>query len=130
MIIESFTDLLHAVLTGATPIVASVIIWILTLAFNHLKTHVLSNTSQKYIDQAADAVTTAVHFISQSYVDDLKRDGTFTEENQKIAFNKALTQAKLLLTQKAKDFLHEAYGDLTDYLSTKIEAEVHLQNNT
>ena len=53
--------------------------------------------------------------------------GRLTAGNQKTALSKALSEAKSLLTIEAASFLTEAYGDLSTYLKTKIEAEVNFQ---
>jgi len=68
-----------------------------------------------------------VTFTSQKYVDELKKSGQFTKENQEWALKVAIAQAKVLLTQEAKDFLEAAYGPLDRYLEGLIEAEVRNQ---
>lgn len=39
----------------------------------------------------------------------------------------ALSALLSSLSQSAKDYISENYGDITDYLTTKIEAEVKAQ---
>ena len=75
-------------------------------------------------------MATAVTYVSQTYVDELKKSGTFTEENQRIAIEKALEVAKQQLTQQALDFISTAYGDITQYLTSLLEAEVRNQKST
>lgn len=82
----------------------------------------ISGSSNDY-----QAVTTAVTYVSQTYVDALKKNGKFTPENQKVALDLAVDQAKKLLTAEAKDFLSAAYGSLNDYLVSRAEAEVRRQ---
>ena len=81
----------------------------------------------KYAQEIAQAVATAVTYVSQTYVDELKKSGTFTEENQKIAIEKALEVARQQLTQEALEFITTAYGDITEYLTSLLEAEVRNQ---
>ena len=87
-------------------------------------------TLAKYAQEIAQAVATAVTYVSQTYVDELKKSGTFTEENQRIAIEKALEVAKQQLTQQALDFISTAYGDITQYLTSLLEAEVRNQKST
>ena len=87
-------------------------------------------TLAKYAQEIAQAVATAVTYVSQTYVDELKKSGTFTEENQKIAIEKALEVAKQQLTQQALDYISTAYGDITQYLTSLLEAEVRNQKST
>lgn len=68
--------------------------------------------------------------MAQTYVDDLKKIGTFTEENQRIAMQKALEVAKKQLTQEALEFITTAYGDITEYLTSRLEAEVRNQKSS
>ena len=60
-------------------------------------------------------------------MDALKKSNTFTKENQDEALAKAVEKAAELLTWEARRFLEDAYGDLNNYLVSKIEAEVRVQ---
>ena len=81
------------------------------------------------VDKLGVSHVTAVIYVAQTYVDELKKSGTFTEENQKIAMQKALEVAKKQLTQEALEFIEITYGDITEYLTSKLEAEVKIQKN-
>lgn len=63
----------------------------------------------------------------KTYVDALKKSQQFDKEAQEWALQVALAQAQRLLTEDAKSFLTEAYGDLSKYLEGRIEAEVRNQ---
>jgi len=82
-----------------------------------------------YILHIAEAVTTAVNYTSQTYVDNLKSDGFFNTPEQKVAISLALDTAKSSLTKSTLDFIETAYGDVTEYLVTKIEAEIRAQKD-
>ena len=64
---------------------------------------------------------------SQTYVDELNSLGKFDEEAQKIAVSKALAACMASLSQSAKDFIPNNYGDIAAYLTRRIEAQVRLQ---
>jgi hypothetical protein len=83
--------------------------------------------TEKYIFEVADAVTTAVACVTQTYADTLKKSGQFTLDNQKEALTEAKTQATKLLSAEARKFLVMIYGDLDKYLEARIEAEVLAQ---
>ena len=70
---------------------------------------------------ANSAITQAVAYVNQTYVDSLKAAGKFDKEAQVAAFNKAVTAAEQMLTTDVKDAIIEIYGDLSKYLETKIE---------
>ena len=127
---EFILVLLQAVIIAAVPVVTTYLCNFLKQKSNQAAAKTNNNLASSYIKEAADAVTTAVTFTSQTYVDSLKNSGTFTVENQKEAFNKAMNKAVEILSAEAKEYLTKAYGDLTNYLTTKIEAEVRNQKGT
>lgn len=126
---EFFSTLLQAVLVAAVPVIAAFASKGFVALAQYLGVKVENATFAKYTDQIAKAVSTAVIYVAQTYVDELKKSGTFTEENQKIAMQKALEVAKKQLTQEALEFIEITYGDITEYLTSKLEAEVKIQKN-
>lgn len=84
-----------------------------------------NDLSKKYIAMLADTVTNAVIAVKQTYVDALKGKNAFTAEAQKEAFTMAYTAVLNNLTDEAKVYLNEAYGDLESYIKVLIEAKVH-----
>lgn len=120
-------ELLWAVATAAIPVCAAYLVQFLRRKSAQIGAQTDSLTTKKLLDEVTAAVTTAVTYVSQTYVDGLKKNGNFTRENQKIALDLAVDQAKKLLTTEAKDFLSVAYGSLNDYLVSRAEAEVRRQ---
>ena len=59
-----------------------------------------------------------------------KKADKFSEANQKIALDKALESAKLMLTKETKTFIEKAYGDIDKYLEMLIEESVNVEKNT
>ena len=84
-----------------------------------------NDLSKKYIAMLTDTVTNAVIAVKQTYVDALKGKNAFTAEAQKEAFTMAYTAVLNNLTDEAKVYLTEAYGDLESYIKVLIEAKVH-----
>lgn len=77
--------------------------------------------ANKYMEMAADAVTQAVTYTAQTFVDALKAEGAFTKEKQLEAFNKAKDKTLEILGDTAIAALGEIYGDFDAWLDTKIE---------
>ena len=77
--------------------------------------------------EVADAVTTAVLYVNQTYADDLKKLGAFTPANQRYAVQLANEKAKDLLSVEAVHFLEKTHGNVAQYLGPKIEAAVKQQ---
>ncbi len=124
---EFLTTLLQAVLVAAVPVCAAFIGKGLKVLAAYLGQKSESDAARKYLEAAADAISTAVTYTSQVYVDKLKENGQFTKENQQEALGIAVAQAKNLLTAEAITYLQTAYGDLNEYLKSRIEAEVRNQ---
>ena len=124
---EFLTTLLQAILIAAVPVCVAYLVKGLKALAGYLGQKSKSDTARKYLDAAADAVAIAVTYTSQVYVDRLKQHGEFTTENQQEALGRAIAQAKNLLTTEAVKYLEDAYGDLTEYLKSRIEAEVRNQ---
>lgn len=126
---EFLSTLLQAVLIAAIPIISAFIGKGVKAFANHLSAQTDNELAKKYLKEAADAIEEAVAFTNQTYVDTLKKSGTFTKENQDEARQKSLDKAVALLTAEARKFLEEAYGDLNSYLLNRIEPEVRRQKN-
>lgn len=83
------------------------------------------DTLRKYNDILASAIQECVISTNQTYVNALKGQNLFDEDAQKEAFKKTYEKVMTIMTDTAKEHLAEAYGDLTIYITTKIEAEVN-----
>lgn len=82
--------------------------------------------ANKYITLVSQTITDCVIATNQVYVEALKKDNAFTAEAQKAAFQMTYDAVMSVLTDDAKDYIVAAYGDLSAYIKTKIEAEVNL----
>jgi hypothetical protein len=81
-------------------------------------------TTQKYLDMLGDTVILCVETTNQTYVDALKKAGSFDAEAQKEAFKKTYTAILDILTDEAKDYLTNIVGDFDAFLKNKIESTV------
>lgn len=107
-------------------IVATYLVLFLNSKKQEVDAKVENETAQKYINMALDTIAECVIATNQTYVDSLKAQGKFDMEAQKIAFQTTFDNVMALLSQEAKDYLAAAYGDLTNYLTTRIEAQVKI----
>lgn len=85
-----------------------------------------SELADKYIQMLTDTITTCVIATNQTYVEALKKQGKFDKEAQKVAFELTYNAVMAVLTDEAKHYLAAIYGDLTAYITTRIEAEVNV----
>ena len=89
-----------------------------------------SELADKYIRMLTDTITTCVIATNQTYVESLKKQGRFDAEAQKEAFKLTYNAVMSVLTVEAKNYLTSIYGDLTAYITTRIEAEVNVSKIT
>lgn len=80
-----------------------------------------NETAAKYMNMACEAVTQAVTYTAQTFVDTLKSSGGFTKEKQLEAFEKAKNKTLEILGDATVAALGEIYGDFDAWLETKIE---------
>ena len=80
----------------------------------------------KYTAMLADTITACVLATNQTYVESLKKQGSFDAEAQKVAFNMTLNAVMNILSEDAKKYLSEAFGDLNSYITSQIEAAVNV----
>ena len=85
--------------------------------------------ANKYIQMLTDTINSCVIATNQTYVESLKKQGKFDAEAQKKAFEQTTQAVLTILSQEAKDYLANIYGDLDKYISEKIEASVNINKS-
>ncbi len=125
--LEFLQSLLYAVVTAAVPVLA-------TYGASALKRVAAKKAAETenvkvagYLREIGNAVADAVAATSQTYVDELKKAGNFNKDAHNKAAWLALEAATRALSPAAKAFVEDVYGDLKEYLTGKIEAEVRAQ---
>lgn len=91
---------------------------------NEIAANVDSELASKYIVMLTTTITDCVVATNQTYVEALKREGKFDKDAQAKAFQMTYDAVMDILTDDAKEYLANFYGDLTLYLTKRIEAEV------
>lgn len=120
-------EILLAIVTVCVPILSTYGVKLIKRLADKATAETDSALIQGYIEEIAEAISTAVSNTNQTYVDSLKAAGAFTAEAQKEALQKSLTTAAAILSTEAAEFIEEVYGDVTAYLTVRIEAEVREQ---
>ena len=124
---EFLTQMLQAVIAAAIPVCGAYLIKFLNQKSAQIAAETDSVEMKNLIEQVNDAVTKAVTYTTQTFVDSLKKNGIFDAEAQAEALQKSLDKTMALLSEVAKSALEEIYGDLNEYLTVRIEAEVKSQ---
>jgi len=124
---EFLLELLQVLAMAAVPVCTAFLIQFLRRKSEQVKAQTSNAAAKELLTEITDAVTTAVAYVSQTYVDTLKKNGEFTKEAQANAAQRAFTICRASLSSEAIAFIEAHCGDLTRYLTMKIEAEVRAQ---
>ena len=126
---EFLKDLFLAVTPAAVFMLTAYTVVFIRKVGNSAAANAGSTSSRTYITEAAEAVAVAVAATNQTYVDALKNAGKFDGAAQKEAAQKALEVCLAHISPAAQKFIEAAYGDIREYLATRIEAEVRKQKS-
>ena len=121
---EILEMLFRVVLIPALGILTAYAVKFLRAKSAELQQKVENDTADKYIAMIAATVEECVIATNQTYVEALKKEGKFDAEAQKAAFEKTLAAVLSILSDDAKDYIVNATGDLSVYLTNLIEASV------
>jgi hypothetical protein len=103
--------------------------FLISVKIKELKQKTNDDTAKKYLDMLNDTITNCVIATTQTYVDALKKQNSFDIEAQKEAFAMTYSAVMKLLTDEATEYLNTIIGDLSLYITQKIESEVKLNKN-
>lgn len=121
-------DILYKVFEVAIiPLLGAATLYLITLIDakkKEIKDKAKSETAKKYIEMLDDTIINCVVATNQTYVDALKKAGSFDAEAQKQAFKLTYDAVMAILTDEAQMYLNEAIKDLNAYITNKIESGV------
>lgn len=127
---ELLMTLLQGILVAVVPVITAFVVAFINSKIKQLAEKMETEKMAEYLYLISSAVLSAVTYTTQTYVYELKKADKFSEANQKIALDKALESAKLMLTKETKTFIEKVYGDIDKYLEMLIEESVNVQKNT
>lgn len=104
------------------PAILALIGWIGSGFKKWLSNKVENDKAKKMLNDITDIIFNAVMCISQSFVSALKKDGKFGPKEQEEAKEKALAIVMSQLTPQLKEYIETNFGDVREYILTKIEA--------
>ena len=121
--------LLNILSVVVSAVVLPLISLIGTKLVSFINTKINDEKASKLLSKATEIVTNAVRSVFQTYVEALKKNGTFDKESQISALNQAKTIAISQMTDEVKDYISATYGDLDNWLNTNIEATINTLKN-
>lgn len=121
---EFTRSLLYVALLVCVPIVTACIQKGIAVAVDAINAQTQNIKVQRLVREIGDAVANAVAAMNQTYVNDLKAAGTFNEAEQKEALMRAVSAALKSMSRDAQDYIKSNFGDTTQYLENRIEAQI------
>lgn len=94
-----------------------------------INTKIKNDEAAKILVTATDIVTSAVRSVFQTYVEALKKSGSFDMDAQKTALSKAKKVAISQMSEDVKDYIKSNYGSLDAWLTVQIEATINMLKN-
>lgn len=119
--IKVFETIMYAVITIVLPVAIQTIRDYLIEKNEQIKKELDDYTIRQYYDMAIDMVDEVVQSVSQTYVDTLKKNGTFNKEAQEEAKDMAIATLKTLIIGDIKKAIEKIYGDFDVWLDVEIE---------
>ena len=121
---EFVKDLFYIVVTAAVPVITAYVCKFLYAKWTEGKVKIENEKISNTLDNVVTMVLDVVEATNQTFVDELKKNGTFTKEAAAEAFKISKDKALAMLSIEAAEIITEVYGDVSVYLDTLIEAPV------
>ena len=126
---ELLTQIFQVCIIPLLGVLTTFIIKWINVKSNQIQKNNDNALANKYIQMLTDIINSCVIATNQTYVESLKKQGKFDAEAQKQAFEQTTQAVLTILSQEAKDYLANIYGDLDKYISEKIEASVNINKS-
>ena len=126
---ELITAIFEVVLIPLLSLLTTYFIKWVKLKADELKQKHSQDQYYKYIGMLEDIVTNCVLCTQQTYVEQLKKEGSFDLDAQKHALQMTYDAVIKQLSTDAAMVLEETIGDLQDYIIKQIETKVYENKN-
>ena len=121
---EMIKELLYILITAAVPVLTTYVCKFLYAKWTEGKVKIENEKIATTLDNVVNMVLDVVEATNQTFVDELKKKGEFTEEAAAEAFRISKDKALKMLSNESADIIVSVYGDVNEYLDTLIEATV------
>ena len=113
---------LYIVVSAIMPIIAGFLAVLIKQKISQISLRIQNEKISAYVSNVMEVLVDSVLEVEQTYVDQLKKDGQFTEQAQKVAKEKAYEIACNLTTVQGRNAINQLYGDFESFALNKIEA--------
>lgn len=127
---ELFYQILTAVLTAVLPILCGYVCRLLGQMAKRVAQNAKDERVKILVREIDSAVQSAVIYVNQTFVDELKKSGVFADDQEyaEEAFKTAYETAVETISDDAMNYIQSTFGDVHKYLEVKIEEKVRLEH--
>ncbi|MGL4453662.1 MAG: phage holin, LLH family [Sarcina sp.] len=119
---QILSDLYQFIVLPILPVIGLLLAIFIRKGIDYLQTKIDNDYVNMQIDKIEDITVKAVLIVQQVYTEELKKQGKFDVEAQKLAVRMAIEKVDEMLDEDGKKFLESIYGDYTKYLEYLIES--------
>lgn len=105
-------------------LVKLIVTFVLPYVFSLLVKSIKNKSILEMIELAKKTCIDCVLVVDQIFVDELKKNGAFTKEEQIKAFNMCKERILNTLTDSAKEAVIQLNGDLDTWIETQVESYI------
>ena len=116
-----WTEIILKVIEGLAGLAGTILCYFITIWANK---HIKDDKIKAHVIELGNIVKNVVLEVTQTYVDKMRKAGTWDDETKKEALTMALAQCQALMSDELKTWVSDTYGDVTAYLKTLIEAQI------
>lgn len=122
-------EIMQIVFSALGVLVTGLVGWLTTYLTKLLSQKIKDKNLANWLTQITEIVLNAVKVTYQVYVEALKDKNMFDAEAQKEALERAYKMVLSQLTDDAKNFIKENYGDIETWIKTQIESAIYTLKN-
>ena len=118
-------EVLNIILSAVSIVVTGLVSWGVSVLITWMNGKIKDQKLAKHLTAVTQIVTDAIMNVFQSFVETLKVNGKFDEKAQAEAKQRALDIVMNQLTPELKDYITTNFGDMTEWISNKIESVIY-----
>lgn len=123
-VLQATLEILMVVAITTIPVFAKMLTNFVGMKVATLKLKTKTENEERLLESINATIEDSVNYVSQTFVDALKKSGEFNVENQRAAMAMAVDKVKENLSEEAQEFIMANFNDMTNWITTKIEATI------
>ncbi len=123
------TEIMNIILSALGTIITGLASFAVVKFTAWINTKVKDKKVAGYLTAIANLVAIAVKEMYQTYVESLKKSGSFDAEAQKKALDNCLINIKAKCSTELIDYIKENFGDVDSYIISLIESQIYTLKN-